>query len=130
MSIAAALIPELDHEAGATRRLLERVPADRLDLKPHPRSMSLGQLALHIAAIPGSISRLASLDGIDTLTVDFTPASPASAAELLPTLEKSLAAAKAYLAEPRRRRLRRHLHRPRRRAGWFSPLPARWCCAI
>lgn len=98
MAIAAALIPELDHEAGATRRLLERVPADRLDWSPHPRSMTLGQLALHIASIPGSISRLASLDGIDTLTVDFTPASPASAAELLPTLEQSLAAAKAYLA--------------------------------
>lgn len=98
MSLAAALIPELDHEANATRRLLERVPDDRLDYRPHPKSMSLGQLALHIAAIPGSISRLASLDGIDALTVDFTPASPAGAAELLATLEQSLTDAKAYLA--------------------------------
>jgi uncharacterized damage-inducible protein DinB len=98
MSLAAALIPELEHEAVATRRLLERVPADRLDYQPHPRSMSLGQLALHIAAIPGSISRLASLDGVDTLAVDFTPGSPAGAEELLATLEQSLADAKAYLA--------------------------------
>jgi uncharacterized damage-inducible protein DinB len=97
MSLAAALIPELEHEANATRRLLERVPADRLDYQPHPKSMTLGQLALHIAAIPGSISRLASLDGIDTLAVDFTPASPASAAELATTLEQSLADAKVYL---------------------------------
>jgi uncharacterized damage-inducible protein DinB len=98
MSLAAALIPELEQEANSTRRLLERVPADRLDYRPHPKSMSLGQLALHIAAIPGSISRLSSLAEIDTQTVDFTPASPASAADLLTTHEQSLADAKAYLA--------------------------------
>lgn len=97
MSLAAALIPELEAEAAATRRLLERVPADRLDFRPHPRSMTLGQLALHIAAIPGSISRLASLDGIDTQTVDFNPPAPAAAAEILATLESSLAEAKSYL---------------------------------
>lgn len=97
MSLAAALIPELEHEARSTRRLLERVPADRLDYRPHPRSMTLGQLALHIAAIPGSISRLAALDDIDTLTVDFNAASPDGAAQILATLDTSLAEAKAYL---------------------------------
>src|SRR5690606_24855437 len=50
-----ALITELEAEAGTTRRVLERVPADRLDWSPHPKSMTTGQLARHIATIPGSI---------------------------------------------------------------------------
>ena len=46
------LIPEFDHEMGTTRRLLERVPQDGLGWKPHPRSMSLGELAQHVATLP------------------------------------------------------------------------------
>jgi uncharacterized damage-inducible protein DinB len=53
MSIAQALLPEYDHESAVTRTLLERVPEDRVDWRPHPKSMSLGQLAAHLAAIPG-----------------------------------------------------------------------------
>lgn len=98
MSLAATLIPELEHETNATRRLLERVPADQLGFRPHPKSMTLGQLALHIATIPGSICRMASVDGVDTQKVDFTPPEPAGAAELLPTLESSVAAAKTFLS--------------------------------
>jgi uncharacterized damage-inducible protein DinB len=95
---ASALIAELHAETDATRRALQRVPADKLDWRPHRNSMSLGQLAQHVASIPGSISRLARLDGLDAATVDFTPAQPASAAEILETLESSLAAAADYLA--------------------------------
>jgi hypothetical protein len=47
------MINEIQQEAVTTRVILERVPADKLSWKPHPKSMSLGQLALHIAAIPG-----------------------------------------------------------------------------
>ncbi|UCG85788.1 MAG: DinB family protein [Gemmatimonadota bacterium] len=53
MPISEALIPELDQEAAATRRLLERVPEDKLDWKPHEKSMSLGRLATHLAELPG-----------------------------------------------------------------------------
>jgi uncharacterized damage-inducible protein DinB len=53
MSLVQALLPEFDHESAVTRTLLERVPEGRTDWKPHPKSMSLGQLAAHIAAIPG-----------------------------------------------------------------------------
>lgn len=50
------LIAELKQEAESTRRLLERVPSDKLSWKPHERSMSLGQLALHIAGLPGGVA--------------------------------------------------------------------------
>jgi uncharacterized damage-inducible protein DinB len=51
-------LPEFDHEVSTTRKLLERVPDDRLDWKPHVKSFSLGQLAQHVATVPmwGSIT--------------------------------------------------------------------------
>jgi uncharacterized damage-inducible protein DinB len=52
MSVASAFLPEFDAEMAATRRLLERVPADRLDWKPHPKSRSLGELATHVTELP------------------------------------------------------------------------------
>jgi uncharacterized damage-inducible protein DinB len=55
MSMCQALLQEFENEAGTTRRVLERVPSDKLTWKPHPKSMSLGTLALHVAASPGVI---------------------------------------------------------------------------
>lgn len=52
MAIAESILPEYDHETATTRALLERVPADKAEWKPHARSMSLGQLAMHIANLP------------------------------------------------------------------------------
>ena len=49
VSIATSLLPEFDHEMKVTRTLLERVPDDRADWKPHPKSYSVGDLATHIA---------------------------------------------------------------------------------
>ena len=92
-----ALANELKREAVSTRRLLERVPADRLDWQPHPKSMTLGQLAFHLASIPGNISRLAQLDGFDASKANFTPANPPSAEALLPALESSLDDALSFL---------------------------------
>lgn len=94
----AALIAELSAEAPATRRVLERVPEERLGWRPHPKSMSLGQLAQHVASIPGSIARIARADGLDATTVDFTPAQAESRAALLETLEESVAGACDLLA--------------------------------
>ncbi len=55
MSMTQAILQEFENEAKTTRRVLERVPADRLGWKPHPKSMSLGTLALHVASAPGVI---------------------------------------------------------------------------
>jgi uncharacterized damage-inducible protein DinB len=52
MSIRDGLLADFDHEMGTTRRLLERLPDDRLSWKPHPRSMTLGGLATHLSSIP------------------------------------------------------------------------------
>ena len=52
MPLADAVIAELEREAASTTRILERVPTDKLDWTPHPKSMSLGQLAWHIASLP------------------------------------------------------------------------------
>ena len=52
MPIAESILPEFDHETATTRTLLERVPGDKAEWKPHVKSMSLGQLAMHIANLP------------------------------------------------------------------------------
>jgi uncharacterized damage-inducible protein DinB len=102
IAAAAALTAELDAEAPATRRVLERVatavPAERFDFRPHPRSMSLAQLSHHVATIPGAISRIAALDGMDAATVSFVAQPAESPAALLPALDASLAAAREFLA--------------------------------
>ncbi len=51
MTVAEALLPEFDAEMASTRRLLERVPADRLDWKPHAKSRTLGELATHVTEL-------------------------------------------------------------------------------
>ena len=51
MAIAESMLPEFDHETATTRTLLERVPDSKAAWKPHPKSMSLGELAMHVANI-------------------------------------------------------------------------------
>jgi hypothetical protein len=58
MKIIDGLLAELEQEAETTRRVLERIPQEHLTWKPHPKSMSLGQLALHVATVPGSVAEL------------------------------------------------------------------------
>lgn len=93
---ASPLLAELEMEAVNTRRVLERIPADQLNYRPHAKSMSLGQLALHVAAIPGSISSMAAQDGLDASKVDFKGKEPADLAQVLATFDESLVKARAY----------------------------------
>lgn len=51
-AISQSLLPEFDHEMATTRRVLERVPEDRAEFRPHPRSMTLARLAGHVSEIP------------------------------------------------------------------------------
>lgn len=85
-----ALLNELRHEAAATKRLLERIPEDRLAWRPHPKSMTLGQLALHVAMIPGDLSRLSRLNEFDATNADFEPPAPESKPAIDSALKKSL----------------------------------------
>ena len=95
---ARALIAELEKETPATRRVVERVPDDRLSWRPHPKSMSIGQLANHLAMIPGAIARMSQADGLDVSTRNMDPVQGESRAALLATLETSLATAKDVLS--------------------------------
>jgi uncharacterized damage-inducible protein DinB len=88
---------EIEQEAATTRRVLERVPADKLAWKPHPRSMSLGQLAMHIATIPGGISKLAQVDDFEINPANFNPPVPKNPQEILSALDESVKAAQEYL---------------------------------
>jgi uncharacterized damage-inducible protein DinB len=90
------ILQELEHEAQATRRVLERVRDDKLDWKPHEKSMTLGQLAMHVATLPEAIAQLALQPSFDVNTEIPRP-SATSAAELVATLEQSVAKAKALL---------------------------------
>ena len=95
MPMIDAMLAELEQESHATRRLLERVPQDRMSWRPHPKSFSLGQIALHVASLPGGISSMANEDTFQ-LPV-FEQREAATRAELLETLEQSLATARELL---------------------------------
>ena len=96
MAIVDALLGELEQEAMTTRRVLERVPQAHLSWKPHPKSMSLGQLALHIATVPGNVAELAAMDTVPTPPA-FVQAEATTAAELVPALTASVAKARKHL---------------------------------
>lgn len=97
MRIVDTLLAELEQETPATRRVLERVPQAHLGWRPHPKSFSLGQLALHVATIPGSVAQLAAPDLIPEPPAFLQPAAE-TAAELVPALEASVAQARQVLA--------------------------------
>jgi uncharacterized damage-inducible protein DinB len=96
MPIVDALLPEFDHEMATTRKLLERVPEDKFEWKPHVKSMSLGALATHVATIP--------MWGEVTLTkpeIDLGGSAlgdmAKSRTELLATFDKNVTATRAAL---------------------------------
>jgi predicted dithiol-disulfide oxidoreductase (DUF899 family)/uncharacterized damage-inducible protein DinB len=88
--IVEPVIAEYRGEVATMRRMLERVPADKLTWKPHEKSMTLGQLAGHIAAIPDRTSALACGEGFDVRNADFVPPQPRDKEEILTTFETSV----------------------------------------
>jgi uncharacterized damage-inducible protein DinB len=95
MSMSQILVQELEREGQTTRRVLERVPNDLLTWKPHPKARTLGQLAVHIATIPGAIAELCKVSPAQLPT--FRDPQLSNAADLLPALDNSLARAKAIV---------------------------------
>jgi len=96
MPIADSLLPEFDHEMTVTRKLLERVPDNQLAWKPHEKSMSLGQLAQHVATIPRWGDVTLSRTEFD-LASEPPPAPMGSRAEMLAAFDHHVAAARAAL---------------------------------
>jgi uncharacterized damage-inducible protein DinB len=93
----ARLVAELRRESESTRRVLERVPEDRLEWRPHPRSMTLGQLALHLARLPLGIAMLVERLRVELPTVPLDQ--PHARAELTDALARSVEYAEARLDE-------------------------------
>ena len=96
MRIIDGMLAELDQEAQTTQRVLERIPQAHLTWKPHPKSMSLGQLALHVATVPGTVAELAALDTVPDPPA-FVQPEAATATELVPSLTDSVTKAKRLL---------------------------------
>jgi uncharacterized damage-inducible protein DinB len=87
---AESMLREFHEEVGTTKSVLGRVPADKLGWKPHERSMSLGQLALHIATVPGRIAHITKPDAFDVSKNTFSQPMPKSMEEVYAALEQSI----------------------------------------
>jgi uncharacterized damage-inducible protein DinB len=96
MTLIDGLLQELEEEAKTTRRVLERVPHDSLTWRPHPKARTLGELALHVASVPGAVAELVSARS-PVQAPQFKDPAPASAAELVPALDAAIAKAKECL---------------------------------
>jgi uncharacterized damage-inducible protein DinB len=96
MSIAASLLAEFEEQAPVTRKFLERLPEDKLTWKPHTKSMTAGQLAFHLAMVPGAV--VAAVQGETAPAPDFTVRpQPASCDEVLRTLDESIASVRTLM---------------------------------
>lgn len=96
MALIDGMLMELEKEAETTRRVFERVPNDHLAWRPHEKARTLGQLALHVATVPGGVAQLASSSPAQAPQFADDP-SPTSASELIPALDQSIATAKKVL---------------------------------
>jgi uncharacterized damage-inducible protein DinB len=96
MALIDGMLQELEQEAQTTRRVLERVPDNKLSWRPHEKARTLGELALHVAMVPGAVAELVATQS--TVQVpQFTDSSPKGASELIPALNESIAKAKKVL---------------------------------
>ena len=95
MSIAQAILKEFEEQAPITRKFLERLPEDQLAWKPHEKSMSAGQLAFHIAFVPGGVVRF--VQNTPAQAPDFNFPQPTSREEILKTFDESIAAVRSLL---------------------------------
>jgi uncharacterized damage-inducible protein DinB len=99
MSIGATLATELTMEAATTRRVLERVPENGLTWPPHKKSMSLGQLAMHVATLPQQLSEFVGRDTLDVGAAGGGAPEATSREALLSAYATSLARATEYLED-------------------------------
>ena len=83
MSFGKAFVNELMVESNSTRKILEKVPANKMDWKPHDKSMTLGRVATHIAEIPSWVTLIATTDELDFLKRDYKPYTAKDSNELV-----------------------------------------------
>ena len=98
MAISELLLLEFDEEMKKTRRTLERVPVDKPDFAPHPKSMPLGKLAPHVAQLAGFGVSVLSSPGLDFAQGNYRPAGLESTAQLLRLFDEGAAKVRVALA--------------------------------
>lgn len=88
--IISLLQTEIEREAAITRKMLALVPSDKYDWKPHQKSMSFKQLAVHIAEIPAWVDMAINKEVLDFAAGDYKPSVVNNQEDLLALFEKSL----------------------------------------
>jgi uncharacterized damage-inducible protein DinB len=96
MSIGQTLLSEFDVEMANTRKVLDRVPLEKADWKPHPKSGSLGWLAGHVANLPEWVTFTLNSSELDLASAPRNRA-PESKRELLDTFERKAKEARAAI---------------------------------
>src|SRR5437016_3360150 len=99
MKVTEFFLAQLENEAPPTRRALERVPLDRAQWKPHPKSMALGNLASLIATMPSWIAVMVEKDELDIGTGAGAAPQTKTNRELVELLDKSVADARRALSK-------------------------------
>jgi uncharacterized damage-inducible protein DinB len=102
MSLSQSLLPEFDNEMSNTRRLLERVPEDRMAWQPHAKSMSLARLATHLAELPGwgaNVLRQEDLDLARARDAGYKPATVTARADILELFDTNVRDIRALIEE-------------------------------
>jgi uncharacterized damage-inducible protein DinB len=97
MSMIEMFLKELDVEAQTTRKMLAIVPEDKYDWRPHPKSMSIRQLATHIAELPTWITYAVTTDELDFAKEAYDPKKVNTNTDMLAYYEESLADGRAHL---------------------------------
>jgi uncharacterized damage-inducible protein DinB len=105
MTQLQAFQKELENESVATRKMLSIIPADKLDWQPHPKSMTVRNLAAHIAELPLWVGMALNTDGLDFAANPYEPFQYTSTTELLEYFEKNLADGKAQIASAKEDKL-------------------------
>jgi uncharacterized damage-inducible protein DinB len=101
MPISESLLPEFNQEMANTRKVLERVPAEKWNWKPHAKSGTLGWLAAHVGTIPGWYAMTLQTESLDYAPVDgpqYTPPKIENTQQLLSAFDKESGEARAALA--------------------------------
>lgn len=91
MSIADSFLAEFTAEAKTTKKFLERLPEDKLTWQPHPKSMTAGQLAFHMASVPSGIIHMATLDEFQFSQIRNDRTQAESLQQILSAFEESVA---------------------------------------
>jgi uncharacterized damage-inducible protein DinB len=98
MNLSQTLLPEFDQEMAGTRRVLERMPADKFSWQPHTKSFALGKLATHVAQLPSWASLALGSEGFDVSQPREAP-KVSSTEELLALFDKSSAESREAIAK-------------------------------